>query len=103
MFVRETAERCSTCRELTPHSRRLIALPKVLGAALLVGAGWCWAGDAAGWVPGGVLLGLAGLWLLLRDREEHWGIRCERCRRRKQAGVRSGDLSFGSHTEINLL
>jgi len=102
MFLRETVQHCSTCEEVTPHSRRVIAVPQVMSAFALVGAGWCFSQETAWRLPGGLLLMMASF-CLLHDRERSWAIRCERCRSKKLRGLRRTKPTLGGHTEINLL
>jgi hypothetical protein len=102
MFLRETVQPCSRCAEVTPHSRRVLAVPQILGLVSLGSAGWSFAQGEAWMLAGGVLLVLAA-YVTLHDREKSWSIRCERCRARKQAEVRRQKPKLDRNTEINLL
>lgn len=102
MLLHETVQRCSTCREVTPHSRRLVAVPKLLSALVLAGAGWCFWKETPWRVLGGLLL-LTAIHALLRDREGCWAVRCERCRGKELRALSRTRPTLGSHTEINLL
>ncbi len=99
MFLQETIQRCSTCGELTPHSKRAVALPKLLALAALLAALGCFVWSAIGEVEAelillGVLLCSIALFVLLRDRRKYWGIHCERCRGK--------ELSEHNRTKIKL-
>lgn len=87
MLLVETIRYCSTCSELTPHSRRRIALPKLLAALALAGAVWCARSGEERYMAS-ILLGMGALSLVLVDRERFWSIRCERCRWKKRAADR---------------
>ena len=102
MFLHESAERCPRCEEVTPHSRRRIALPKVAATTAGLGAVWCcWRGS--GWfvVAGGLLA--AGLLGMLYDREKLWHVHCERCRTKKLALPRKTKPTLDGNTEINIV
>ena len=77
--MRESVRRCSECDAITPHSRRLFALPVVVALALALLAGWCFTLGR-----GPALLGVIPLWgaLLVHraDRDKGWQLHCERCR-----------------------
>lgn len=94
MFTHETVQHCATCDEVTPHSRRTVAVPKVLAVCCSVLAG-VW------WPAGGILL-VPAAFLLLHDRERSWRIRCERCRAKKLAELRRTKPTLDGSTEINL-
>ena len=104
MLVRETIERCGTCSELTPHSRRIVALPWLISLALLLGAAWCSlvVPDLA---PLGVVLLPVVVGVVLFDRRQRWDIRCERCRWKGRAkqGAKRRRLGFtlGRNTVTN--
>lgn len=101
MLLHETVQHCSTCEEVTPHSRRVIPLPKVLSTAAVAGAGWCFFQDVVWYVVGGLLL-YAAVFLLLRDREKLWGICCERCRGKKLQEIRRSKPTLDGNTEIHI-
>ena len=87
MFLRESVQLCSKCQEVTPHSYRRIALPKIVSAAAVLGAGVCaWRGGD--WYVLAVVLVLVAMTAVLRDRERMWGIRCERCRTKRFVALR---------------
>lgn len=97
MFVREFVQRCPTCAEVTPHSRRRLALPRIV-ALLLVGLTlWC-ALEGGAWWPAAVATGFAAAFVGLRDRERYWHVACERCRGYRVAEVRASNPRFGSTT-----
>ena len=95
-WIREWVERCEECAASTPHSRRRLAWPRALG--LMLGAA-CVVGFVAGtyWIAAAA--GVTAVWVLLRDRERCWGIRCERCRAHRVAVWARTRLRFGSWTE----
>ncbi|MDA1263951.1 MAG: hypothetical protein O2816_02590 [Planctomycetota bacterium] len=101
MFLRETVQYCSACEETTPHSRRIVAVPKLVGLLALVGAGWSLFQDAGWWLLGGLLLVVAIL-LLLHARERSWGTHCVRCRGKQLAELRGTKPTLDGTTEINL-
>lgn len=96
-LVHEYVDRCSTCQEATPHSRRWVAIPLVVAVLLAGTAGWlCWLGGAR--AGAGVLLGMVALWLPLKDRERYWRIRCERCRWKQRRALRATKPGLGRGT-----
>jgi hypothetical protein len=101
MFLHETVQHCTTCDELTPHNRRVIALPKLLSALALAVAGWCFLRSAGSWLLGGILL-VAVAYGLLHDRERSWAVHCERCRGKKLRGLGRTKPTLDGSTEINL-
>jgi len=107
MFVREYVQRCEQCGEVTPHSRRLVALPMIVGAAGFLGAvgclvaAWSFPDGPASWVLGALLL-FAALFVLLRDREKCWAIACERCRGKQLLAIRRTKPRLDGNTEINI-
>ena len=102
MFLRESVQLCPQCEELTPHSDRVVVLPKLLVGSLLIFAAWCFFQDVFAWVAGGLLLGLA-LFVHLSSREKSLEIRCERCRGKKLLAVRRAKPTLDGNTEINIL
>jgi len=101
MFHQEKVQHCPTCGETTPHSRRVIALPKLLSALALAGAAWCFLRSTGSWLLGGLLLVVA-VYALLRDREKLWSIHCERCRGKQLRALRRAKPLLDGNTEINL-
>jgi hypothetical protein len=99
VFLRETIEPCPTCGELTPHSRRRVAVIATLGALLLVGAAWL---ALAGAGLSAALPAFAGLLLIRLDRERSAHVACERCRAKRRHLVRRSRPSLDGNTEINL-
>ena len=100
MLLRESVAHCASCGETTPHCRRVVALPRLLAAALLLAAGLCFAKISGGWLPGGLLTFVAlGTWLA--DRERCWNIACVRCRAQRLAEVRRTRPRLGSTTTID--
>ena len=102
MWVTTSVERCAVCDELTPHSRRWVAVPKLLSLALLAGATVCFTGETWVWFAGWILLGLA-LYVYTRDRERCWRIHCERCRGRELRLLGKTKPTLDGNTEINVL
>lgn len=100
MFLHEYVRRCPQCEEVTPHSRRRLALPKVVGIAALAGAAWCLSRDTEWWPLGGILIA-GGVLVLLHDREKFWRVRCERCRGRKLRELRATKPTLDGQTVIN--
>ncbi len=100
MKVHESVRRCSECEEVTPHSRRVVAVPRVLGGAALIGAGLCFLQGV--WFLGGLILVLT-VFLFLHDREKFWAIHCERCRGRKLRELQRTKPTLDGNTEINIL
>jgi hypothetical protein len=101
MLIRESVRRCETCDEVTPHSRRVVALPQLLGAALLTVGAWCCMRGEPWWIVGVPAL-FAGLFALLWDRERFWRVACERCRGKRVEAVRRTRPGLGSTTIIDL-
>jgi hypothetical protein len=101
MFVREYVQTCAGCREVTPHSRRIVAWVWIAAGACAIGVAWCLFQGAAGRVPAAALA-LVGLCLLLRDRDRCWRVRCERCRWKKVAAIRRTGPTLDGRTEIFL-
>jgi hypothetical protein len=102
MFESESVERCSECGESTPHSRRRIALPKLVATAAILWAAWCvWLGRG-GYLGPGMLLAV-GLFVVLQDRESFWHVHCVRCRTKKQAELRKTKPTLDGTTEINIV
>jgi hypothetical protein len=101
MLVHESVRRCPRCETSTPHRRRIVAVPKLLAAAALVGAGTCFVRGAPWWVLGLVLL-FAAAFVLLRDHEQRYGVECERCRSKELAALRRTKPALDGTTEINL-
>lgn len=100
MFQQESVERCPKCEEITPHSRRRIALPKIVATTAGLGAAWCcWRGSA--WYVGALLA--VGLIVLLLDREKFWHIRCVRCRTKMLVQLRKTKPTLDGNTEINIV
>ena len=100
-LVREYVQLCTECSEVTPHSRRLIAFPKIGAVACVLVAAWSLYGDIIGWILAGLLLGM-GLLLLVRDRDKCWRIRCERCRWQRISAIRRTQPTLDGNTEINI-
>lgn len=100
MLIRENVRRCETCNEITPHSRRVVALPQLLGAVLLAVGAWCCMLAEPWWIVGGFAL-LAGIFAVLWDRERFWRIACERCRGKRVDEVRRARPGLGSTTIID--
>jgi len=101
MFLRETVQLCSTCNEVTPHSRRVVSLPKILAALLAALAAWCLATGEA-WGVLGVGLLVIALVVLSFDLGRHWGTRCERCRGKQVARSSKTKPTLDGNTEIQL-
>ncbi len=101
MLLRESVQRCSACAEVTPHCRRIVALPKVFAVAAAIGAGGCFLQGREWWPAGGVLL-VAAVFLLLRDRDKHWGIHCVRCRGKQLAKLRRTKPTLDGRTTIDI-
>lgn len=101
MLLHEAVQRCPRCEEVTPHSRRVLPLRKVLGAAGLATAAWCWFQDADLW-PLAALLLAAALFTLLRDRERLADMHCERCRGKQLAELRRKKPTLDGDTEISI-
>ncbi len=100
MFLREVVQHCPVCQEVTPHSSRTVAVPKVLSLAFLGGAGLCaWPGLEYSRLA--VILGSLGLILLTRDRGKMWRIHCERCRTKKLAEVARTKPTLDGTTTID--
>ena|GEM_PF-3406548 len=78
MNRRESVRHCEVCEELTPHSERVVAWPKVLATGCFGVA------TALFFVPAARVLGVfplaVGFALIAFDRRRRWGIECERCR-----------------------
>jgi hypothetical protein len=101
MFLRESVQSCPRCAEVTPHSRRVIAVPAILGLVVLAMAGGCLLrGDL--WTVAALPLLLLGAFVFLKDREQSWSIHCERCRGRQRLEVRRQKPKLDGNTEINL-
>ena len=100
--MRESVRRCSECDAVTPHSRRLVALPVVVALVLALLAGWCFTLGR-----GPALLGVVPLWgalLVFRaDRDKGWHLHCGRCRAKLVRSVRRTKPTLGSNCEINIL
>lgn len=100
MLIRESVRRCETCDEVTPHSRRVVALPQLLGAALLALGVWCFLiGDS--WSIVGVFVLFASAFAVLSDRERFWRIACERCRGKRVAELRRTRPTLDGTTTID--
>ena len=99
--MRESVCRCSECDAVTPHSRRLVALPVGVALTLALLAGCCF-------VLGGGLefLGVLPLWGALlvyqADRDKYWRVHCERCRGKLVLDLRRTKPTLGSNCEINI-
>jgi hypothetical protein len=100
MLIREFVQHCTTCEEATPHSRRVVALPRLLSGALLLAAVWCFFQARGMWPVGGGLLLFVALYLALRDRDRFWGIQCVRCRGRRIAQLRETEPQIDKSTTI---
>ena len=102
MFQHESVEHCSKCEEITPHSRRGIALPKVAAATAVLGAAWCcWRGSWWYFVAG--LLLAVGLLFVLLDREKSGHVRCVRCRTKQRVELRKTKPSLDGNTVIDIV
>lgn len=101
-WIRESVQRCETCDEATPHSRRRVALPVLFGLALLIGGAWGFSLGETGWIPGGLAM-FGGVFALLWDRERCWRIACERCRWKRVAESRRLGPTFSGTTMIDPL
>ena len=101
MFLREDVRHCPRCEESTSHSRRALALPKVVSLALCSAAAWSFfeGGGRSGlaWV-----LVAAGLLVWLWDRGRLLGIECQRCRWRELAARKRDKPTLDGRTEIHL-
>jgi len=100
MLIRESVRRCETCEEVTLHSRRLVALPQLLGAALLAVGAWCFLIGEPWWILGVFAL-FAGIGAVLWDRERFWRVACERCRGRCVDESRKAGPTFSGTTMID--
>jgi len=74
MFVRRSVRHCSTCDEVTPHSRRLFSPAWGLACFFLLGALWLAS------IVTGLLAAIAVVVVLRIDRDRCWRVECERCR-----------------------
>lgn len=99
MFLQESVQRCAVCAELTPHSRRVVALPKCFACLLSVCSVWCFLQAAQGLMLATGCL-LAALILLLRERDSYWKLACERCRTKQRATLRRTKPTLDGRTEI---
>jgi hypothetical protein len=100
MLIRESVHNCATCEEVTPHSHRLVALPRLLSGILLIAAGWCFFQARGLWPVGGGFLLFLALYFALRDRDRFWNIPCVRCRGRRVAQLRETEPQLGKSTTI---
>ncbi len=104
MFLRESIEPCTTCKELTPHSRRGLAMPGGLPiAGVLVAFVVSVLVVLSLGVPGlviGLPLFVASIWWTTWNRERFWSIPCERCRGKKLAARRHLKPYPGRATEV---
>jgi len=94
---RESVRHCAACGESTPHSRRVVALPVLFSAALVLAGSSCFLIGEFWWVAGSQLL-IAAAFVFRRDRERFWRIACERCRGKRVNEVRATKLRPGSTT-----
>ena len=102
MFLRGSIRHCPRCEEVTPHSQRRIALPKLVAATAVVAAAVCgWAGS--GQFFGAGLLLVVALFILLYDRDSFRIVRCERCRAKLRAQLRKTKPMLDGHTVINIV
>lgn len=101
LLLRESVRRCPQCDSITPHSRRIVALPLICVGAILIAAGWCFF-HAVEWCALGGILVYAAIVMLLRDREKFWGTHCERCRWKKLVELRRTKPTLDGNTEINI-
>ena len=99
MFVEETIQHCPRCDEVTPHSRRRVAVPTILAVTAGVGALLSVANGSFG--LGGVLLAAAAP-CYLNDRERYWPIQCERCRGKARHELKKTKPTLDGNTEIQL-
>jgi hypothetical protein len=102
LLLRESVERCLQCDSVTPHSRRIVALPLICVAAILLAAVWGFFQQEVQWYGLGGILVYAAIVMLLRDREKFWGTRCERCRGKKLRELRRTKPTLDGNTEINI-
>lgn len=101
MFLRESIRHCPQCEEVTPHSQRRIALPKIVAVTAVAAAAVCgWAGSE--WFVAAGLLSVVALFALLLDRDGFRYVRCERCRTKLRAQLRKTKPTLDGHTEINI-
>lgn len=101
MFLRENVQPCPRCAEVAPHSRRLIAVPAILGLVVLATAGGFFLrGDL--WTFAAWPLLFLGAFVFLEDRGRSWSIHCERCRAKRLVEVRRQRPKLDGNTEINL-
>lgn len=101
MYLRESIRHCPECDEVTPHSQRRIALPKMAAAMVIVAAAVCGRAGSEWFVLAGLLL-VAALFILLRERDSFWYVRCERCRTQLRVRLRKTKPTLDGHTEINI-
>jgi hypothetical protein len=99
MLLREFVEFCSSCEDLTSHTRRTLALPLLLcgatlgaaGLGFLLGGPWRFLGAFLLWVA----------WILWQsDRERCWKHSCNRCREKARAEWRRAKPTLDGNTEI---
>jgi len=100
MFATCWIEHCETCRENTPHSRRLLTANIVI--AFIFGLEGLYLTFAGPW-PAGVVALFVGLVIFLRGREKSRHIRCERCRWKRAKEYRNTGPTLDGNTEINVL
>jgi len=97
VFLRESIHRCPQCEEIIPHSRRRIAIPKIVAATAIAAATVCgWAGSA--WVVIAIVLTVLALFILQNDREQFWNVRCVRCRTKLVVQARRTKPTLDDHT-----
>jgi len=101
MLLHEYVQRCASCGEATPHSRRMVAVPRVLAALGSIAALACFGVGGEAWLLGSLLLP-ASLLLFLRDRERCWSIACERCRGRERRRILDTKPTLDGRTTIDV-
>lgn len=100
MYVRVTVEHCSKCDDLTPHSRRAIALPLVIGVASLLVSVLAFALARTGNLVSAFFVLVAAL-AFFQERRTRWRIRCERCRAKRAFELRRRRPSLPGGSEIS--
>ena len=79
MYTRTTVSHCETCDALTPHTRRVVPLPKLMiVAAVLAGLWFALRGPALGELV--LLAGIVAVSALIQESRKLWRVRCDRCR-----------------------
>lgn len=102
MLPREIVLRCLRCAALTPHTVKVVSLPRTLGSMALAAAGG-WLLESATSVIGGVILLALAAFVALHEYKRSTGFRCERCRGKARLATRRRKPRLDRHTEVNLL